>query len=152
MHAKTAKRLIRSEMNRFPLTRGWELIFDSRTLTRMGECRYDEQEIHISNWVYELNKRPLVLDVARHEIAHALVGPNVEAHGREFRIACYMIGCRALRGTAEDYPGLIIPKFRYISTCADCGRTHQRYVVSHRTEMVCACGCDKPLSFSRISA
>lgn len=72
---------------------GWTLSWIESTAPVLGRCDYRIKAI-ILNWkrLSALDEER-ILGVALHEIAHALVGPNVPGHGAEWLRTARRIGC-----------------------------------------------------------
>ena len=75
---------------------GWGFKFD-RALTKAGRCHYGPRLISLSRAVTELNEWSAMEDVVLHEIAHALVGKRVRAHGHEWKAMALKIGATPKR-------------------------------------------------------
>src|SRR5690242_11321616 len=74
-----AKRLAEQLMKTHNVSLAWSFRFDSAKV-RFGKCDYRGREITLSRHLVELNDEAEVRDTILHEIAHALVRPNV-GHG-----------------------------------------------------------------------
>lgn len=74
----------------------WQFRFD-RATTRFGCCHHRSKIISMSRTLVCLNDKREVRDTILHEIAHALAGPKVRAHGREWREIALRIGCNGRR-------------------------------------------------------
>nr|NLD41785.1 sprT domain-containing protein [Actinomycetales bacterium] len=69
---------------------GWEFAWD-RAKRRAGVCRFGNRTISLSRPLMELFAHEEVLDTIRHEIAHALVGPE-HKHDAVWRAAARRLG------------------------------------------------------------
>ena len=98
--------------------KGWRFYINMNR-SRLGVCNYRKQHIEIS--AYHLTSEPAeIRNTLLHEIAHALVGPYVQAHGREWRQKALEIGCNGQRCGKMDAPS------KYIGTCPKCNTTVKR--------------------------
>ena len=86
-----------------------------RSKSHAGVCCYEQKVIQLSS-VFILSDKVTdagIEDVILHEIAHALVGPEVQPHGREWKQAARGIGCSANRCV----PPFVTPKWRIRCPC-----------------------------------
>ena len=74
----------------------WHFRFD-RATRRFGCCNHKSKTISLSGHLVSLNDKRDVRDTILHEIAHALAGPKVRPHGREWRQIAIRIGCNGRR-------------------------------------------------------
>lgn len=74
----------------------WQFRLD-RATSRFGSCNHRCKTITMSRLLVTLNDKREVRDTILHEIAHALAGPKVRAHGREWREIALRIGCNGRR-------------------------------------------------------
>ena len=102
---------------------GWRFEYDNAK-RRGGQCRHAHRAITMSRHLVPLWSDAEVLAVLKHEIAHALVGPN---HGHDAVWAAKMreLGEVPKRThSSETVPG------RYVAICDTCnkeaGRAHRR--------------------------
>jgi predicted SprT family Zn-dependent metalloprotease len=79
----------------------WHFRFD-RATTRFGCCHHRSKTISLSSALVCLNEKSQVRDTILHEIAHALAGPKVRAHGREWREIALRIGCNGRRCYGDE--------------------------------------------------
>jgi hypothetical protein len=73
------------------LDAGWRVAW-SDNRARFGLTQHGERTILLSRPMVRLNHLPQVLECLRHEIAHALVGPDAEQHGEQWREKFLEIG------------------------------------------------------------
>lgn len=117
------------------LDSGWSFKFDNAK-TRFGLCVHTTKTISISRPLTELNSEAEVADTILHEIAHALVGPDV-GHGAEWVRIARSIGCN---GERESPDGTVTPTPPYRATCGTCGTHWDRHRRS-RYSMACPRCC-----------
>jgi predicted SprT family Zn-dependent metalloprotease len=79
----------------------WQFRFD-RATRRFGCCNHKSKTISLSTVLVGLNDKREVRDTILHEIAHALAGPKVRAHGREWREIALRIGCNGRRCYGDE--------------------------------------------------
>lgn len=148
MNTTEAATLARRLMNEHGL-RDWTFQYD-RSKRRFGQCRYSSKEIGLSPALTYKNTEEIVKDVILHEIAHALVGPDVPSHGDEWQAKCVEIGARPqarydtkeVEGVQPNYYltclncGLETPRFRKTNkrrSCGRCSRTFdERFLLVYR--------------------
>lgn len=94
VNAGEAARAIRAELDRLGLA-DWTFHYDSARV-RFGRCTPSTRTITLSQALVQVNDWPAVLDVTRHEAAHALVGPG-KGHGRTWQLKALEIGARPER-------------------------------------------------------
>ena len=80
---------------------GWQFRFD-RATRRFGCCHHSSKTISLSRDLVSLNDKRDVRDTILHEIAHALAGPKVRPHGREWREIALRIGCNGRRCYGDE--------------------------------------------------
>ena len=139
MNRSEVKSLAITEMTKWGLiARGWVFCLDERPKRRVGQCRYTKRQIGLTGWFIDLNHKSDVLDIIRHEISHALVGPDVESHGDEWKVMCVKVGCRPSRYVKLEDINRI--NLEYTATCVDCGKEHK---LSHVTTRRLSCRCSR---------
>lgn len=103
------------EMARYGLY-DWRFDF-ARGYTFAGECDYTRRTIRLSRYIVDhaiaTNSMRSVKDTILHEIAHALVGPTVKAHGSEWQAVVTAIG-----GTADIYSDFSLDIYAGKGCCA----------------------------------
>jgi hypothetical protein len=80
MHLEAAKSLTDALLRQWPNLNGWELQINPRFTRILGQCDYRRRLIVLGKSFVLLNDEPLIVQSAKHEIAHALVGPG---HGHD---------------------------------------------------------------------
>ena len=108
----------------------WHVKFD-RATRRFGLCTYSTRTISISAPLTALNNEDEVVEVVRHEIAHALVGPG-HGHGAVWRAKARAIGNNASRTHSAETPA-----GRWVAVCPSCGKTTK---FQRRPRSIRACG------------
>jgi len=78
---------------------GWRFEFSNRK-TQVGTCFHTEKKIVFSKWYVESHPNQIE-DTIRHEIAHALVGPE-HGHDNVWRRKCLEVGARPERCVNTD--------------------------------------------------
>lgn len=109
----------------------WSFRFD-RSLRRFGCCQYRHHRITLSQHLCLLNPLLEIRETILHEIAHALVGPNV-GHGPQWIAQAKAIGCRARRCYHD---GVSVPQGRYVAECNNC---HAKSYAHRRIRREVAC-------------
>ena len=102
---------------------GWRVEIDPRATRRFGQCRYSTKAIGLSRKLVALNDEATVSNTIRHEIAHALAGPNA-GHGPLWRAQCAVTGARPERCYNADQVIGVPPAWRFV--CEVCGATGTR--------------------------
>lgn len=114
----------------------WTAVIDPRPKRRLGQCRYEIEEIGLSEWFVKLNGEHEVRQTILHEIAHALVGPGY-GHGRVWKAKCRAIGGRF---DTCSYQGVEMPAYTVYGVCDTCGLRIGRYRRPPRGQYVHADG------------
>lgn len=83
---------------------GWKFKW-SRTKRGLGYCDFDTKEIRISQPLAKVNCTIRMIDTLRHEIAHALAGPDAE-HGKLWQKIAKHVGCAATEYADPKVDGL----------------------------------------------
>ncbi len=122
MNTTEAENLARTLMADFSVT-GWRFAWD-RSVRRFGQCRHRSREIGLSRPLTELNDRAEVEDVIRHEIAHALAGPDA-GHDQAWKRACVVTGARPER--CYDSAAVEKPPAPWRVECPRCGTIAERH-------------------------
>jgi SprT-like family len=106
---------------------GWRFQW-SRARTTFGLCMHGRKVITLSWRLAARNSLALCLDVALHEIAHALVGKRY-GHGPVWRLVAQRIGAQGTTcwnagkwaSEAVKVPG------NWIAECPGCGRVYRKH-------------------------
>ena len=78
---------------------GWRFEFSNRK-TQVGTCFYSQKKIVFSKWYVESHPDEIE-DTIRHEIAHALVGPD-HGHDHVWRRKCIEVGAKPYTCVTPD--------------------------------------------------
>jgi predicted SprT family Zn-dependent metalloprotease len=93
----------------------------AKTRRFLGRCYFHQKVIEIS--IYHIfSPGANYLDTIKHEIAHALVGPKIQAHGKEWKLMAASIGAFP---RACAYKSSMI-YHRYKANCPNCGQEFHR--------------------------
>jgi predicted SprT family Zn-dependent metalloprotease len=113
---------------------------------RVGQCNHTTKTIAYSR-PFINSSWDSITDVLLHEIAHALVGPEVKAHGWEWKSMARRIGANPSHVT-ETVTSTAKPNF-YLR-CSNCGRRWYRFRLKrHMIGRKSSC-CRAPLEGYRI--
>lgn len=104
------------------LDAGWSFRWD-RAARRLGVCKHRRKEIAFSQHFDHITREEIE-DTIRHEIAHALVGPN-HGHDRVWRAKCIEVGAKPQRLADEHIKSQAQHNYRVY--CVDCGYSFLRY-------------------------
>lgn len=130
----TRKRLARQLMDQHGLT-DWKLVWNRAKRTH-GQCNYSTRTITLSEVMQHVSDEDFV-DTVLHEIAHALVGSGVEAHGYVWRRKAIEIG-----GTGTQYvsreASQAVPA-AWEGHCPVCSKVARQHRAPLRVK-ACACG------------
>ncbi len=121
MTERDARELFHRLAKELALPTIWHFKFD-RAKMRFGCCDWQRRTITLSLPMVLLNKEKDVAATIRHEIAHALVGPN---HGHDRVWRAMAIRCGDDGGRCYDET-IATPEARYVATCPGCGRICKR--------------------------
>lgn len=138
MNLAQAELLTNALMNQYGLiARGWRFEWDGAK-ARFGCCYHGSKRITLSKPLTEVGRDEEVEDTIRHEIAHALTGPQ-HGHDLAWKLKAIEVGakpraCSSTKVSLEtDWKGI----------CVDCGYTynyhrapkyaHRPYAVQHHT-------------------
>lgn len=121
----------------------WTFQLDS-SKRRIGQCRYREKEIGYSIHFIKETSMHEIRDVILHEIAHALVGPQVKSHGYEWQIKAMELGAKP---EACDYEGgnVSTAKPNFVIECSGCGYRWYRYRLKRKLIGAKSACCSEPL-------
>jgi predicted SprT family Zn-dependent metalloprotease len=119
----TVRSLARRLMAENGLT-SWEFRFNTN-LVRSGVCRrkHGRGSIELSVYYVQLNPLTFIIDTLKHEVAHAIVGPE-HGHNEAWRAKCHELGCKP-----EPYygPDVKMPAGRYQAVCPNCNTRFHRH-------------------------
>jgi predicted SprT family Zn-dependent metalloprotease len=119
---KGCERMVRNLMDVHGLT-DWTFRW-SNARKQAGSCSNHKKVISLSRPIAELWGAEGMRETALHEIAHALAGSGVAAHGAEWKAVCRRIGAepKACYTADENTP---LPPMKYVGTCP-IGHVHRR--------------------------
>src|SRR5262245_25959867 len=104
----------------------WTFGFDRRK-KRLGVCHFPTWgrpgRIQLSAHFVLLNPPEVVEDTIRHEIAHALAGPEA-GHGPVWKLWCLTLGAKP---QACNEGEALMPKGPWRATCPSCGKEFNRF-------------------------
>jgi SprT protein len=89
-----------------------------------------------------------IRDTILHEIAHALVGPNV-GHGLRWRLKCVEIGAKPERLAGEEAVSTAKPN--YVIECSACGKRWERFRLRRKLIGAPSVCCNAPLKAYRLT-
>lgn len=128
--------------------KGWT--FDiSYGKRQVGWCDYEEKKIAHS--IYFIQDTPMeeIENTIRHEIAHALVGPDVKSHGPEWKFKAIEVGARPEACTSQ---AINSARPNYRIRCANCnrllGERHRRKRSKRKMYSLC---CHADIKWFRIT-
>lgn len=149
---------LRAEFDRlsqlYPELSRWSLQVNPRLKRALGRCcfRFNRRtgetvnrRIEMSADVLRRNAgdHPEVIDILRHECAHALAGPD-NGHNHVWKMWAVRLGARPLREKDGEKVGLKIQaRMVYLGTCPTCGRHTWRRGRPRTRHPVCSC-CFNP--------
>lgn len=113
----------------------WKFEFDSGK-RRAGLCNYDEQKIQLSKYLVEIHTVDESLQVALHEIAHAMAGHEA-GHTKAWLRIAKSIGYRAEKFTGKEIAEKTAP---WVGVCP---RGHLHYRYRKPAQMVSCAICSK---------
>lgn len=143
MDLKDAERRARRLMDEYGLN-DWEFAFD-RATKRAGACHWAKRKITLSRSITQLNDWDEVGDTVRHEIAHALVGRGVRAHGKEWKAMAVKVGATPKRCYDSATVKTLGPKWKAFCDCDGRVRYYMR-IPSLRSDPWCP-NCFQDLEF-----
>jgi predicted SprT family Zn-dependent metalloprotease len=124
---------------------GWTFEY-SRAKRRLGCCKYSQRLIEISAYYAVHTVDELVIDTLRHEIAHALAGPDA-GHGPLWKAHAIRLGARPKSCKSSDE--VKVRPGDWQVTCPACQQTYHKYkkpkVLSGYR---CKCPAKSPLTFA----
>ena len=105
MDLKKAHDMAIHEISRFYELSDWKFGWNRRK-TSLGICWHGRRRIELSRLLTEREPdEELILDTIRHEIAHALVGPE-HGHDAVWRGIARLVGCKSVSVTCKLSPGV----------------------------------------------
>lgn len=121
----------------------------SNDIQTMGWCWYKEKTIKFSRRYLHHNS-DAIEDTILHEIAHALVGPKVKAHGVEWRRMARQLGARPETCAESHVTPANVPKKMFYIMCSGCGRKWYRHRLQRKMIGRRSICCKKPLEGYKI--
>lgn len=101
--------------------KGWRFNWMNRRNT-YGLCRYGPKLVQLSLLFVDHNDEEKVLEVCRHEVAHAIAGHKA-GHGWEWQMIATQLGVVNPRPCTE---GAELPPARYQATCPTCSKLYSK--------------------------
>ena len=115
----------------------------SNGINTVGWCDYRSKTISYSKRYLHVGWNEIE-DTILHEIAHALVGPDVKSHGYEWKAMARKVGARPERCAPPNVRPIEPPKMFYFE-CPDCKQRWYRHrIKSNMIGRLSRC-CRKPL-------
>lgn len=149
-------RVAHAEMTKWGLIKqGWKINLDNGK-RRAGYCAYNKKVISLSRHFIRLNIKnlPQVVDTIRHEIAHAIAGPEKYRsgktihHGDRWKVAAVRVGAKPERCFSLD--DVNMPKGNVVANCCDNEyRLHRMPRRNAMTYRICR-SCKGRLRFARV--
>ena len=103
MELRAARKIVVDLMEKHGLIeRGWTFEFD-RAQQRLGQTNFGLKRITVSRYMASHADEAAVVQIGLHEIAHALVGTRVKAHGDEWKAMAASIGYTGKRTSRNPY-------------------------------------------------
>lgn len=99
------------------IEQGWTFQFSNKK-TALGTCSYDDKTIVFSKH-FLASSMDSIEDTIRHEIAHALVGPN-HGHDHVWRMKCIEIGANPMRTAQHGDGHAFNGNYNYLLICESC--------------------------------
>lgn len=130
MNGNAALKLAREVMDKHGLLHWKATLINSKSVA--GRCRYgrwhenprqSSGSIELSTPYLDVHGDKEIMETILHEIAHALVGPKVQAHGAEWKKMARSIGSTGARCVSADAPKIAS---RYTGTCVG-GHQYSRH-------------------------
>ena len=122
MDLQAAESLTQDLMSEFGL-HDWSFKFGNAK-QEFGYCDIKKKIISLSSCLVELNDIAVVEDTIRHEIAHALAGPD-HHHDWYWRQKCIQVG--AIPERCYDADEVTEPEGRYVYKCSTCQREWRHF-------------------------
>jgi predicted SprT family Zn-dependent metalloprotease len=120
----TVRALARRLMDEHGLA-GWTFRFNQNKV-RTGVCRRklgQPGRVELSTHYVRLNDMALVVDTLKHEVAHAIVGPE-HGHNKAWKAKCRDLGCRPVATYGAE---VRMPKGPYRALCPNCNEEFHRH-------------------------
>lgn len=95
---------------------------------RLGVCKHDDKRIEVSSNYFHVDMEEIE-DTIRHEIAHALTGPD-HGHDATWRSICVMVGAKPQRLADEHLKTSAKPN--YVIKCPSCDWKIYRFRMRQR--------------------
>lgn len=137
MYIPDATRLVRRLMEQFRIDGDWRFKYDSCP-QRFGFCNWTRKVISLSRKLVKVNDQAQVEDTIRHEIAHALVGPHVLHHGKEWKAMA--AACGAIPVAKYDADVVAPVPHAWRGVCLNCSKVIYRH---RKKRVACKDCCDK---------
>lgn len=86
-----------------------------------GLCWFNKKLIEINTTLFEKASHEYIIEIIKHEVAHAIAGPTKDMHGKKWRNTFLSLG-----GSGEIFYGSITTPSKYTLKCK-CGYSYPRY-------------------------
>lgn len=104
----------------------WKLIHKP-LLNYNGLCWFNKKKIEINSTLLEKASHEYIIEIIKHEVAHAIAGPTKDYHGKKWRNIFLSLG-----GSGQIYYGSITTPSKYILKC-QCGNSWDRNKKTNKT-------------------
>lgn len=122
MNIDDAINLLNTEIKNLGLDKkGWSSGL-MNALRICGECNFTRKKILLSKKFILLNKQEDIVDIIKHECAHALLPPS-EGHGPKWKAMCVKLGCKPERLVSD----IVSAPTRYTASCPTCDKRFYRH-------------------------
>jgi predicted SprT family Zn-dependent metalloprotease len=146
MNLIRAERLANRLLEEYGLTyRGWEFGWN-RQIHAFGVCHHERVTIYLSKILIPKLTVAQTENIIKHEIAHALVGPD-HGHDEVWRHQAIIIGCTG--NTCEDYKAPVKHKWQAKCPIGNHSVGEPRYRRALKKKYVCA-RHQKPITWASI--
>ncbi len=113
------------------IQQGWTVKFNSRLISKRGECNYGKKFIQLSSHLLKFTDQK-VMNIFLHELAHALT-PG-QQHSDVWREKAIELGCD---GKRCDSSGDKLVESKYVMTCANLCFSRDRHRLVDMSKKMC---------------